>query len=64
MSKCGSNFKIANCAQEGRLIGAVPWSNTGLFYLASLFVLHFFFNNNSKDSSEFLIFLFLCHPRG
>ena len=64
MFKCGSNFKIANCALEDRLIGAVPWSNTGLFYLASLFVLHFFFNNNSMDSSEFLIFLFLCQPRG
>ena len=56
MFKCGSDFKIANCALEGQ--------NTGLFYLASLFVLHFFFNNNSTDSSEFFIFLFLCQPRG
>ena len=61
MFKCGSNLKIANCALEGH---KVPWSNTGLFYLASLFELHFFFNNNSTDSSEFLIFLFLCQPRG
>ena len=64
MSKCGSNYKIANCTLEGGLIGAVSWSNTELFYLTSLFVLHFFFNNNSKDSSEILIFLFPRHPRG
>ena len=63
MSKCGSNYKIANCTLEGGLIGAVSWSNTELFYPTSLFVLHFFFNNNSKDS-EILIFLFLCHPWG
>ena len=56
MSKCGSNYKIANCTLEGGLIGAVSWSNTELFYLTSLFVLHFFFNNNSKDSPEILIF--------
>ena len=42
---------------------------TGLFYLTSLFVLHFLreflFNNNSKDSSEIWIFFFFpCHPRG
>ena len=45
MSKCGSNYKIANCALEGGLIEAVTWSNTGLFYPdpTSLFVLHFFF---------------------
>ena len=64
MSKCGSNFKIANCALEGGLIGAVSWSNTELLYHTSLSVLHFSFNNNFKDSSEFFIFLFLCHPRG
>ena len=63
MSKCGSNYKIANCALEGGLIGAVPWSNTELFYPMSLFVLHFVFNNNSKDSPEILIFLSPCDPR-
>ena len=56
MSKYGSNYKIANCALEAGLIGAVSWSN--------IFVLHFFFNNNSKNSSEIFIFLFPCHPRG
>ena len=64
MSKCGSNYKRANCAVEGGLVGAVSWSHTGLLFLMSLFVLHFFFNNNSKDSFEILIFLFPCHPRG
>ena len=64
MSKCGSNYKIANCTLEGGLIGAVSLSNTELFYITPLFVLHFFFNNNSKDSSVILIFLFPCHPRG
>ena len=39
MSKCGSNYKIANCTLEGGLIGAVSLSNTELFYLTSLFVL-------------------------
>ena len=55
MSKCGSNYKIANCALEGGIIGAVSWSNTVLFYLTSLFVFHFFFNNNSKDSFLFSV---------
>ena len=64
MSKWGSNYKIANCALQGGLIGAVSRPNTGFFYLTFLFVLHLFFNNNSKDSFEILIFLFLCHPRG
>ena len=64
MSKCGPNYKKANCTLEGGLIGAVSWSNTKLFYVTSLIVLHFFFNNNSKDSSDILIFLFPCHPRG
>ena len=30
MSKSGSNYKIANCALEGRLFEAELWSNTGL----------------------------------
>ena len=30
MSKSGSNYKIANCALQGRLFGAELWSNTGL----------------------------------
>ena len=55
MSKCGSNYKIANCTVEGELIGAVSWSNTELFYLTSLFVLHFFFNNNYTGCFCFLL---------
>ena len=36
MSKCGSNYKIANCALEDGLIiiGAVSWSNNGLLILS------------------------------
>ena len=63
MSKCGSNYTISNCALEGGLIGAVLWSNQAYSILRP-YLLHFFFNNNSKDSSEILIFLFPCPPWG
>ena len=53
MTKNGPNYKIANCAPEGGLIGAVWWLNMGLFRFMSLFVLHFFFNNNCKDFLKF-----------
>ena len=50
------------CALEGGLIEAVLWSNQAYSILRP-YLLHFLFNNNSKDSSEILIFLFPCHPR-
>ena len=53
MTKNGSNYKIANCALEGGLIGAVWWLNTGLFRSMSSFVLHFFFDNNCRNFLKF-----------
>ena len=63
MSKCGSDYKIANCTLEGGLIGDVSWLNRIILSYVLIFIT-FLFNNNSKDSSEILIFLFPCHPRG
>ena len=51
------------CALEGGLIEAVLWSNQAYSILGP-YLLHFLLNNYSKDSSEILIFLFPCHPRG
>ena len=51
------------CVLEGGLIEAVLWSNQAYSILRP-YLLHFLLNSNSKDSSEILIFLFPCHPRG